>query len=134
MGEIAKLAKSICIVVTVLSVILLIGVLVPDDSTPSPAPVPTPASTPASTPTPETVESSIEELVVVRSGRDHQDITVECKHLRVDSSYNAIQVANSDVESIRILGSGNSISYSSGADPRIDDFGNYNDVWQRWLT
>lgn len=84
------------------------------------------------TATPEPVESSVDDFInVYKSGQDN---IVECKHLSVSGNNNDIQIANSDVEKITILGYGNSVSYSCDADPKIIDHGNYNDIWQRWLT
>jgi hypothetical protein len=115
MGEIAKLAKSICIVVTVLSVVMLIGVLVPDDTTSDSAG----SSQPAPTTTP--IESSVEDFVNVH--RDGQDIDVECKRLSISGNNNRIWMTNDDVESIRVLGNNNWVAYPRNADPEIDDFG-----------
>ena len=87
-------------------------------------------TTPTATPKP--VESSVDDFInVYKSG---QDDIIECKHLSVSGNNNAIQIANSDVEKITILGYGNSVSYSCNGDPQIIDHGEYNDVWQRWLT
>lgn len=80
--------------------------------------------------TPE--ESDVEEGIIVY--KDGQNEIVECKRLSVFGNNNAIQIANKDVEKILITGHGNVISYSCDADPKIIDHGNYNDVWQRWLT
>ena len=78
------------------------------------------------------IESSVKEQIIVY--KDRQNDIVECKQLDVFGNNNAIQIANNGVEKILITGHGNTISYSCNADPKIIDHGNYNDVWQRWLT
>ena len=96
----------------------------PDDSS-------TPIAT--TTPTPEpTQDSDIDPHIIIY--KDGQDDIVECRKLSVHSNNNAIGIMNSDVEKIVITGNGNSISYSRNANPQIIDHGNYNDVWQSWLT
>jgi hypothetical protein len=136
MGKVIdNVAKAVCAFVFVVAMLSAIGIFFGGDDT---APVnvdsphPTSTSTPTPTATPEPVESSVADNINVIKSR--QDIIVECKRLSVFGNNNAIQIANNDVERIMITGSENSISYSSGADPRIDDLGDYNDVWQRWLT
>ena len=81
--------------------------------------------------TPEPVESAINEHVHVY--KDGQTITVECKNLLVSGDGNAIVITNSDIESILVTGDGNCVAYSRDANPRIKDFGDYNDVYKSGL-
>lgn len=78
------------------------------------------------------IESSIDPHIIVH--QDSQDQIVECNRLSVFGNNNAIQIANDDVEKILITGHGNTVSYSCDVNPQIVDHGDYNDVWQRWLT
>ena len=139
MGILKTIAKGICAAVTIFAILgLLFLCYEPFDgetikyAKPEIVLTPKIVSTPKPNTTPEPVESSIEDFInVYKSG---QDITVECKRLSVSGNNNDIQIANSDVEKITILGYGNSVGYSCDANPKIVDHGDYNDVWQRWLT
>lgn len=105
------------------------GVADNTDNQGTPVVVTTPTPEPSSEPT---TDSDIRSFVNIY--KDGQNDIVECKHLSVSGNNNDIQITNKDVERITVLGHGNSISYSYDADPKIKDYGNYNDVWQRWLT
>ena len=88
------------------------------------------ATTPTAIPT--QVESPVDPHIIVH--QDGQNKIVECGKLSVFGDNNVISVMNKDVEKIMITGHGNVITYSRNADPKINDLGNYNDVYQCMLT
>ena len=129
-------------VVYAFAILLIIGILTPSE-TPDAPPVtptqipeaPTSAATPDAptvTPTPTPDDLNVKDHISII--KDGQSENVECKILSVFGNNNIINIENEDIEKILITGHGNSISYSCNADPKIIDLGNYNDVWQRWLT
>ena len=129
-------------VVYAFAILLIIGILTPSETPDAPPATPTqtpeaPTSvatpdTPTVTPTPTLDDPDVEDNINIL--KDGQSETVECKTLSVFGDNNVINIGNKDIEKILITGHGNSISYSCDADPKIIDHGNYNDVWQRWLT
>ncbi|PXF59053.1 MAG: hypothetical protein C4B59_12260 [Candidatus Methanogaster sp.] len=139
MGIIKTIAKGICATVAILASFMLVMFVILTicwgpfgGGADSAASTVDAIQTATPTVTPDQVGSSIEEHIIVY--KDGQDDIVECKRLSVFGNNNVIQIANEDVEKILITGHGNVISYSSSANPQIIDHGNYNDVWQRWLT
>ena len=72
-----------------------------------------------------------ESITVYQNG---QQLTIECRRLVVTGDGNSIIIANHNIESILVVGSGNSIAYSHDAHPRIGDYGDYNSIWStRWI-
>ena len=138
-----EFAKGICIAVAAIASFMLVMFVIlticggpfgggVDNATPTPTHIPTqvlntvsPTSTPSLTPTPNRIV-----INVVKSG---QDMNVVCDVLQVIGDNNMIWVDNDDIARIQVLGSGNTVRYPPGADPKIQDLGDYNDVYQGWL-
>lgn len=131
-----KMAAAMCLTIVVLATISFIGLQLDDGSIDSPsAPGQTSVPTPATievdaTPTATTAPTATSHITIIKDG---QDRSVTCKSLQVLGNNNLIRVENSDIERIQVLGSGNVVAYPRDADPTIQDHGNYNDVYQRWL-